>query len=65
MIDDREIWACAHQLMKQHGNLARDEVSNRADALLVAGELDGHRTFLRIINCIRRLECQAPVGAVH
>ncbi|HSX57365.1 MAG TPA: hypothetical protein VLG14_18835 [Sphingomonas sp.] len=65
MVDEREIWACAHQLMRQHGADAWFHAAQRADALLAQGEMDGHRTFLRILDCIRQLERQPPDGMVH
>lgn len=65
MIGDREIWACANQLLKQHGADAWFVASQRADELLAAGELEGHRTFVRISNRIRQLEALEPSGAVN
>ena len=65
MIEDREIWACAHQLMKQHGELAWFEAAQRADELLEAGELQGHRVFMRILDRIKQLEAETPQGVVH
>lgn len=62
---DREIWACASKLMQQHGDKAWLAASSRADALLAAGELEGHRTYLRILDRITQLETLEPVGAVH
>ncbi|WP_447726022.1 DUF6961 family protein [Sphingomonas koreensis] len=65
MIEDQEIWACAHQLMRQHGANAWFIASQRADALLAEGEMEGHVTFLRILDRIRQLEQMAPDGSVH
>ena len=65
MIDDREIWACANKLIAQHGETAWFAASTRADALLAAGDLDGHRTFMRILDRIRELETVTPAGTVH
>ena len=65
MIEDREIWACANQLMRQHGADAWFVASQRADALLAEGQIEGHRTFLRILARIRELEQMTPDGAVH
>jgi hypothetical protein len=52
MIEDREIWACANQLMKQHGVDAWFVASQRADELFAQGEPDGHRTFVGLLNRI-------------
>lgn len=65
MIDDREIWACAHELFRQHGADAWFHASQRADALLEQGEMEGHATFLRILDRIRQLEQMTPTGSVH
>lgn len=65
MIDDREIWACANKLIAIHGETAWFAASRRADALLARGELEGHRTFIRILDRIRQLEVMAPAGRVH
>lgn len=65
MIEDREIWACAHQLLRRHGADAWFVASQRADALLAEGEMEGHYTFLRILDRIRQFEQAAPAGSVH
>ena len=65
MIDDREIWACANTLITQHGDTAWWAASQRADALLAKGDLDGHRVFMRILDRIGHLETMVPAGAVH
>lgn len=65
MIEDKEIWACAHQLMRQYGEAAAFRAAQRADALLEANDLDGHRTWLRILARIEELERMTPDGSVH
>ncbi|MCP3730365.1 hypothetical protein M9978_07975 [Sphingomonas sp. MG17] len=65
MIEDREVWACANMLIKQHGGDAWLVVSQRADELLEQGEIEGHRTFLRILRRIEDLERTGPVGSLH
>ena len=65
MIDDREIWACANLLLKQHGNDAWFAASQRADALFEQGDLEGHRVYLRILSRIKQLEAMTPTGASH
>ena len=65
MIEDREIWACADLFLKRHGETAWLVVTQRADELLAQGELEGHRTFLRILRRIRELEAIRPDGGVH
>lgn len=65
MIDDREIWACANFYLKNHGENAQVLAARRADELLAAGEAEGHRTFMRIVDCIRKLEGVTPDGALQ
>ena len=65
MIDDREIWACANLLLKQHGPDAWYVAAQRADALLLEGDMAGNRTFVRILERIRQLEALAPAGRTH
>ena len=65
VIEDREIWACANLLMKQHGDRAWFVVAQRADALLAQGDIEGQRTFLRILGRITALERLAPEGSLH
>ncbi len=65
MIEGKEIWACANQLLKQHGADAWFVASQRADELFEQGALDGHRAFVRILSPIRQLEALEPAGAVN
>ncbi|APR53881.1 hypothetical protein CA223_15700 [Sphingomonas koreensis] len=65
MIEDREIWACAHQLMRQHGTEAWFHAAQRADELLASGEIEGHRTFLRILDRIKQLEQLEADSRLH
>lgn len=65
MIDDLEIWACANLLLKQHGEDAWFVAAQRADELLSNGDIEGNRTFVRILNRIKELESLAPVGRTH
>lgn len=65
MIEDREIWACANLLMRQHGIDAWFVAAQRADELLLTGDMEGNRTFVRILNRIKELEALVPVGRTH
>jgi len=65
VINDRELWACADLLLRRHGEKARFAVGQRADELLAQGEMEGHRTFMRILDCIYILEIETPSGWVH
>ena len=57
---ERHIWACANMLLQQYGNGAWFHAARRADELLVAGDLEGHRTFLAILDRIKQLEQLEP-----
>lgn len=65
MIEEREVWACANQLMRQHGADAWFWAARRADALLAAGSFEGHRTFARILARIQELEDIEPQGGLQ
>ena len=65
MIDDRELWACADELMRQHGDVDWLFASQRADRLLAIGDLDGHQTFMRILARIRQLETMVLARRFH
>jgi len=65
MIEDREIWACANLLVQQHGENAWFVAARRADELLAQGEMEGHRTFRRILARIKELEAVKPDGPLH
>lgn len=65
MIDEKEVWACAKLLMKQHGPDAWFVASQRTDELLAQGEMAGHRTFLRILDRIKQLETMQPPAVPH
>lgn len=65
VIDDREIWACAHQILRQYGDVAWFHAAQRADDLLAAEDCAGHRTWLRILRCIEALDKLEPEGSLQ
>jgi hypothetical protein len=65
VIDDREVWACANMLLKQHGDHAWTVAIQRAEELLVEGQMEGHQTFVRIACRIKELGAMTPKGEVH
>ena len=65
MTHNRHIWACANTLMQQHGNDTWFHASQRADALLEAGDLDGHAMFKAVLARIEAWEQMAPEGTVQ
>ncbi|KPF78361.1 hypothetical protein IP88_03985 [alpha proteobacterium AAP81b] len=65
MLSEWELWACArHQLLK-HGELAPEAAAQRVDALLAAGDIDGQKVWLAILDRIRQLQGPAPGETAH
>jgi len=59
--DDRELWACALQVERQHGKNAPRFVAARIGALAVAGDEQGIATWKMIaerLDKLRRAEHQ-------
>lgn len=48
MISDRELWACANEVIRQHGEGAGMFVAERIAALAQAGDLEGIATWQSI-----------------
>lgn len=65
MTPARHIWACAITLISQHGEDAWFQTSLRADALLEAGDLDGHNMFKAILLRIEELQRMEPIWSVQ
>lgn len=65
MTPERHIWACASTLLEQHGPDAWFHASQRADALLLEGDLDGNAMFRSILTRITDLENMQPSGQVQ
>lgn len=59
----REIWACANQILSQYGDAATLHAAQRAEELLVNGDIEGQRTWLRILARINALEAAPPPSA--
>ena len=55
MIDDRELWACANEVLRQHGGQARMLVTERIRALALAGDGAGVATWQAIAGRIAQL----------
>ena len=52
---DKEIYCTASIYIREHGEDAVIHAAMRADALLDAGDLDGQRVWLRVIEAIKVL----------
>jgi hypothetical protein len=57
-VSDREIWTAANLIIKRLGTEARREAVERAGAMLVRGDAEGHVVWLRIYRAI--IELQLP-----
>jgi hypothetical protein len=66
MINERELWACACLLLRRHGERTRCAVRRRADELPAQGEMEGRRTFMRLLDCIdAHLDRRSPLHRVR
>jgi len=56
VIDDPDIFRAAKLLIDQHGEDAPIRAAQRADQLLVGGDLDGATVWRRILEAIEELQ---------
>jgi hypothetical protein len=60
-LSDWELWACANQVMKLHGNKAPHHVAEQIGALVLQGDQDGIATWKEIARRIAALaETEGP-----
>jgi len=62
---DKDIWRSANLLIQQHGEDAGIHAAQMVDKFLEEGDLDGHKTWLRILKAIESFEDKTPSGMVH
>lgn len=55
-IEEWELWACAHAMIRRHGQDAGIHAAMRADDLFGKGEFDGAATWRRIVDRINQLQ---------
>ncbi|NKB44799.1 MAG: hypothetical protein GKS03_11035 [Alphaproteobacteria bacterium] len=65
MTSEKDIYRSAKLLIDQHGEDATTHASMRADELLEAGDIDGERVWLRILDAVRELQNLEPAGRLH
>ena len=67
MITEFALYSAATAIIRQYGENARLHATVRSDALLKAGDLNGHVAFKRILRVIEELQTKAPKSgeAVH
>lgn len=58
-ITDWELWACANEVIRQHGDKAVDHAAVRAVELEAAGDSSGQRIWLAILYRIDQPQSQA------
>ena len=61
MITDRELWACALQVMRQHGDQAPVFIAERIGALALKGDEQGIATWQGIAARLDALNSQQAV----
>jgi hypothetical protein len=62
-VEDIDIWRTAKLLVNRHSKDAPIVAAQRCDELLDAGDLDGQRTWKRILAAIDELVREAPKGS--
>ncbi len=60
MISDRDLYAAADMLIREHGEEARSIARNRAKELKARGDEDGYAAFTRIADAIKELGRNRP-----
>ena len=55
MISERELWACAHEIMLQHGGRVVEHLADKVRELARAGDAAGVKTWLAIADRVDRL----------
>lgn len=63
MIDDKELWACAHTVLTLHGARAPKIVAARIGALALANDADGVAVWKEIATRLNQL--MFPEGATQ
>jgi len=65
MISDRELWACANQVLDHHGPDVDDFIAERMSALAADGDQAGTRTWLAIAERVDQLRDLKGRGKVR
>jgi len=55
LITEWELWACANEMIRQHGFDAAIQAAMKADALADKGDIEGQRTWVGIVRRINEL----------
>ncbi len=63
MTSDLDIYRSAKALIDQHGEFEAElHAAQRADELLEAGDMDGCRVWLRVLEAVQELTIKEPPG---
>lgn len=61
MTDEIDIYRTANLLMKQHGEMeAAIHAAQRADELMAAGDMEGRRVWLEVLEAVKELSDAEP-----
>jgi len=55
MVSERDIFAAAKLLIKQHGETAWFEACLRCDAFIAKGDIEGERVWKRVLKALEAL----------
>jgi hypothetical protein len=62
MISERDIYAAAHLFIQRFGDTAAIEAARRADEFGAENNIDGQRTWIRIMKAIEELQRSRTPG---
>ena len=65
MATNTDIYRSAKLLIDQHQDGAELHATMRADELLEAGDIEGQRTWLSILEAVKELLNLSPTGTLH
>ncbi len=65
MTPDLDVFRSANILVRQHGQDASIEAAMRADAMLEAGDLDGHAAWKQVLRAAGELQRTKPGPGVR
>lgn len=52
VMSERDVWMAAGVLIREFGEQATIEASNKADQFQKLGDVDGQRTWMRIVHAV-------------
>ena len=61
-ISDRKLWACANEVLRQHGDRAAEFVAETVAALAACDDRKGVNTWIAIADRIDQLSEVSPAG---